>query len=117
MNHLAFEIFDAWDGSLQRSRVVIVACAHEHEAAAESLLFGLICSDLERPALILRRIVGFVDMVVEEYLLVDAGNPSAFSKIFDYKIAFRYGTLLRPWTPREAKGIQIGIGADTWILE
>lgn len=56
-------------------------------------------------------------MVVEEYLLVDAGNPSAFSKIFDYKIAFRYGTLLRPWTPREAKGIQIGIGADTWILE
>lgn len=107
VHYCSFVVVNPWDGGLERLFVVVVAGAKEKEFAAEGLLFSLVCSYIESPSLVLRRVVCTVDMVVEFDLLVDAILLRGLAQVLGDERAFGNRGVFFPWPPWEPESVEV----------
>lgn len=116
MDNLSLEALQPRDDCWQRRVVVVVAGAPDHKA--RGVLEGLaIRLNRERPDLLLRRPRGQRQAMLEENMFVDAELGRAVLDVLHNGAAGRDGLRLIPWIPREAKGKEIRVGADSGIAK
>ena len=114
---MPFEAVNPGYRRLKRRGIVVVACTHEEEAALDLLLLRAVGSDFQRPRLLRAGVVCLVHMVVAQNLFVDAGLSSGLSHVLYYEVAFGNRGLLHPGFPWEAKGVEIRVTSNAWVLE
>ena len=112
----AGEFLDAGHMATQRFFVVVISGTEDDEACVKVCL-TLRSLNKQIPRLLVRGPIRRDKLLVEFDLLVDTVCGGGLADVGTNGVAVRNVILLRPWPPREAKGVKIRVGAEAGVPE